>query len=179
MACGHTPSATETSMDAVSFYLIVWRCVEYQWYMNCLSSTVDLFIICAQIVIYCDYSVHVTSKIYIQIAWSNYMLHHVDSSSTSKNENWGSTGRTLLPYFNCRKYTFLYFFLFSAIFLGALQPSLGISLFANSVPNDTIVCISSGPSHCEGVWIWQAIVQRGFHGHLHQCQRQQKREERN
>ena len=56
---------------------------------------------------------------------------------------------------------------FSVIFLGALQP------------NDTIVCISSGPSHCEGVWIWQAIVQRGFHGHLHQCQRQQKREERN
>ena len=145
-------------MDAVSFYLIVWRCVEYQWYMNCLSSTPDLFIICAQIVIIlCMWHRRSTSKSHGQIT-CYIMLIFYQLPKTKIGE---ALGELCCPISTAAS-TF-----FSVIFLGALQP------------NDTIVCISSGPSHCEGVWIWQAIVQRGFHGHLHQRQRQQKREERN
>lgn len=87
----------------------------------------------------CDHSVHLTSKIYKQIVWSNYMLHHVYIHQLPKTEIGGALGELCCP-ISTEEST-----LFSVFFLGALQSSLGISLFANSVPNIGIVCIRSQP----------------------------------
>ena len=168
----HTPSATETSTDAASSYLIVWRCVECGVSMVhelsqrnpgfCLLFAHIVWSSCAFDIE--DVQANRVVKIHYVICW-----YFTNLQKTKNGANTGGTAYAAL-------YQLQQVHFFSVIFFGWPTTKL----------RHLVVCKQCSPwfdcmhlSHCEGVWKWQAVVQRSFHGHLHQCQRQQKRQERN